>query len=294
LIVGGLLLSGLGLPRVSFAVTGCTNANLTGTYNAQIASGNLMNVLNTVNGTASTTTSTSGSGTSSSGTTSTSPAGLGNNPSSLSGQIPGLGRFFFDGNGNIVGLSSSNLNVTIGSYSVASDCSATIKLNSGRTFIAMVAAGGARVLFLESSGSGTAGELDLSVSACNATDNPQSFAFSYFGAQQAASTASSSSTPSSSGMFQDISAVGSLTLDGQGAFTIQEWVSSANGAAQLANASGTYAIGADCGIKLTFKSSDPNAPAAFRGLLVSGSSGLIMVQTDQNTADLVPGTLVSQ
>lgn len=289
LIVGGVLLSGLGLPRVSYAVTGCSNANLRGIYNAQISSGSLMNVLNTVNGS----TTTSGGTTSSSGSTTTTPAGLGSNPSSLSGPTPGLGRFFFDGNGSIVGLSSANVNVPIGSYTVASDCSATVKLNSGRTFIAVVAAGGARVLFLESSGSGTAGELDLSVSACNAADNPQSFAFSYFGAQRAASTAGTSGTAAGS-MFQPAAAVGSLALDGQGAFTMKEWFSSATGTAQLANASGTYAIGADCSIKLTFQTSDKGAPVAFRGLLVSGSSGLIMVQTDQTATDLVPGTLISQ
>ena len=44
---GGL---GLGVPRVSYAITGCSNVNLSGTYNAQVSSTNFMSVLNALNG----------------------------------------------------------------------------------------------------------------------------------------------------------------------------------------------------------------------------------------------------
>ena len=50
-IAGGLLICSLGMPRVSFGISGCTNAYLTGTYNATIASANVTNVLNTLNST---------------------------------------------------------------------------------------------------------------------------------------------------------------------------------------------------------------------------------------------------
>ena len=153
-MVTGLLVC-LGLPRASFGISGCTTGYLTGTYNAQISSTNFMNVLNTLNSTAATGSGKGGaqaldaslppfggptgfgtgmppaagasdSGGTTGGTT-VNLGGFGNNPNSLSGQTPGLGRFFFDGSGNIVGLAqgANTNNVIIGSYSVNSDCTAT-------------------------------------------------------------------------------------------------------------------------------------------------------------------------
>src|ERR1044071_1982789 len=69
-VLVGLLLFGLvlSLPQASYAVSGCTNAYLTGTYNAQVSSINLLNVLNTLNAAAGGSGSASGS-TSTGGTT---------------------------------------------------------------------------------------------------------------------------------------------------------------------------------------------------------------------------------
>jgi len=272
------LLSGLGVLRVSYAITGCTNAYLTGTYNAQISSANFMNVLNALN-TPAGSTSKSTTGGPASGTTSS---------------LPGLGQLFLDGNGNIVGTSASSPNMIIGSYTVNTDCTGTANLNSGQTFYIVVAANGAQAMFMESdaAGGGSVGVLDRSTTACIGPGSEESFAFSYFGAQAPTGT----STP----MFLPAAAVGSISLDGQGNFSMKEWVY-ANGSAMPVNAAGSYTIDYNCNLVLSFRpgsgattGSAANAPAALRGLLVSGSMGLILVQTDQAPTDLVPGTFVAQ
>jgi hypothetical protein len=128
--------------------------------------------------------------------------------------------------------------IVIGKYSVNDDCTATMSLNTGATFNAIVAANGTRVLFIESdsAGGGSIGELDLATTACIAGEGgPKTFAFNVFGAQQAsaqstgptttASVASIFGTNLSSGMsshdtvpvsvaFQPTSVLGSITLDG--------------------------------------------------------------------------------
>ena len=305
----GLILCVLGTPRNSFAITGCNNAYLFGYYNAQVSSTNFTNVLNAVNGASTSTGTTTGSGTTTGATTgSTSAAtGLGNNPGSLSGATPGIGRYFFDGNGNIIGaMSGGSASATLGTYSVNNDCSAKLTLNSGATFYAIVAQTGQTVLFVESdtAGGGAVGELDRSTNACIDTQSPQSFAFSYFGAQQAAAsttgtTTGGTTTTSSTPSFQAVSGIGALSLNGNGNFTMTEWLY-AGGSVKPVSASGTYAIGSDCSLQLTFAAptgattgSTGTQPVVFRGL-VNGTSGLLIVQNDQVTTDIVPGLLVSQ
>ena len=115
LALAGFLLCGLTLPQASYGITGCTNGNIMGVYNAQVSSANFTNVLNSINGSRArrhwynrhnrdyhntTTTAT------------TNPGGFGNNPNSISGKIPGLGRYFFDGNGNIAGVTAGSTNTS--------------------------------------------------------------------------------------------------------------------------------------------------------------------------------------
>ena len=129
---GGLLLCGLGLPIPSFAVGSCNNTNLVGTYNASLTSAAFANVVShreqyatsatsgtgTGTGTGTTTGTGTGTGTTApvrqqerrtttgtgTGTSSSSVAtGLVGNASSINGNVPALGRFYFDGNGNILG-----------------------------------------------------------------------------------------------------------------------------------------------------------------------------------------------
>lgn len=302
LILAGLLTFGLALPRASFAITGCTNANLTGTYDASITNANLMALVNPTTGGTGTGGGTSGGGTTgtsgTSTTTTVNPGGFGNNSASLSGAIPGLGRYFFDGNGNIVGLGMNNLNTTVGTYTVNTDCTATMKLNTGQSFAAVLADSGARVLFIESDSTspGIVGELNLAENACvpsGSTGTPTNFAFTFFGATRATSssgtTASAAATPAA--------AVGSISLDGQGGFTLRQW-SASSGTVQTVNANGTYTIGQDCSIRFTFVTpaggtTPTNLPANFRALLVNKSSGVLSVQPAAS-GDSLTGVFVNQ
>jgi hypothetical protein len=79
-----------------------------------------------------------------------------------------------------------------------------------------------------------------------------------------------------------VSAIGSITLDGAGNFTMTEFVFN-NGKATTspAHLKGTYSLGTTCTITLKFTGSDNNAiptPSSFNALLVSNTgSGLISV-----------------
>ena len=290
LVVAGFLLCGLTMPQASYAISGCTNARLTGTYNAQVSSASLMNVLNTLN---PTTTST---------TTSTLQGGFGNNTNSLSGAVPGLGRYFLDGNGNIDGVASGGVGyATIGSYTVNDDCTATMTLNSGQTFNALVVAGGARVLFIESdaSGAGAVGELDIAANACLFNGAPQTFAFNSFGAQQVTTSSGGTggTTTTTAATFQPTSALGSITFYGNGSFSMKEWLFS-SGSLQPLNATGTYTFGMNCSLQLTFNAatsattgSAATTPSPFQGQLVSSSSGFVVIPNGQN---FISATLTAQ
>jgi hypothetical protein len=65
-------------------------------------------------------------------------------------------------------------------------------------------------------------------------------------------------------------------------------------------ATGTYTFGMNCNLSLTFNQaaaatgSGGATPAAVQGILVSGSSGLLVFQTDQVATDIVTGQLVGQ
>src|SRR5689334_2880211 len=116
----------LGLPRSLPAITGCSNTLLSGTYNAQISSLPLQNLILAIGG---------ATGGSTSATNATS-SGFVNSSNSLSGKTPGLGRYFFDGTGNIVGQMTTgnrSMSTVVGTYSVSDDCTATLKLNTGET-----------------------------------------------------------------------------------------------------------------------------------------------------------------
>jgi hypothetical protein len=353
-VFAGLLLFGVGfgVPRAAYAVTGCTNASLSGTYNAQISSANFMSIVNALNGNTAGGTNTGGStgsacstgttanpgggffgpgtpttavppgGTTgsagtSSGTTTTSggttgavstPPGFGSNPLSLSGSVPDLSRFFFDGNGNIIGQSPSTapggvtVNVTAGSYSINNDCTAAIKLASGQNFNAIVVNGGDKVLFLQNdaNSAGVVGSLSRSTSACLNSGFSGSFGFSFFGAEPVAATGTTGAAAAAN--FSAFSAIGTLQLNSDGTFSMKQWTFQ-NGKMQPATATGTYAIGTDCGLSLTFAkpqggttgaagSTTFTAPVLFRGALVNPTSGTLVVQPD--TLTTVTGQFIQQ
>jgi hypothetical protein len=298
LFVAGLVYCGLGLglPRISYGITGCTNAYLTGTYNAQIASINFQSL-----GSSGGTTGSAATG------TAVANGGFGNNSNSFSGKTPGLGRFYLDGNGNILGFDNSiNTSTIIGSYSVNSDCTASLTLRSGQSFNAVVAQAGAQVQFIEtdSAGNGAVGSLLRSANAClSNADYPATLAFTFFGAQSVAGTAGATGatgTTDTSATVMPYSAVGSLTLENNQGFALKEWVFSA-GKLQTINTSGTYSVGFDCSLKLTINNSASAnggttgaalSPVAFQGLLVNKNGGVIALQPDAGTT--ITGSFVAQ
>lgn len=340
-VFGGLLLCGLGLglPQASYAITGCTNAYLTGTYNAQVSSTNFMSVLNSLNGNTSTTGGTSGStgsggstgstgggffgpgtpttatgaggSTGAVGTTTGSNPGFSNNPFSLNGSLPGTSRFFFDGNGNVVGQNPAatngvQANVNAGTYSVSSDCTATIKLVTGQSFNAVVVNGGAEVLFLQSDANsgGVVGTLQRSTNVCLSNQAfPASFGFSFFGAQPsaAATTGSTGGTASAAANFSAFSAIGSIQLNNDNTFQLKEWLFS-NGKVQTLNNVGSYSVSADCSLSLSFASGSGGTtgavgaglttPVTFRGALVNSVSGQLVLQPDAQTT--LTGQFIAQ
>jgi hypothetical protein len=264
---------GLGVPDVSYAVTGCTNANLIGTYTEEVANANMLNLLNSLN----TSTGTSTGGGSSTSTFVNSPF------------IPGSSspptQFYLDGQGNIVAQDSTAAGTTVGSYSVNTDCSASISLVNGNSFNAVLVAGGASVLYIQNNaGSGGAiGTLRRYTGTCLA-DVPQSLGFSFFGAQRVSTTSGSTGTGSTSApavTLYPVSAVGQLQLDGQGGFTMREWVYQ-YGKTTTTALSGTYTVGSDCGLSLTFAPSANGrtatvitAPLTFKGGLVNATGTFV-------------------
>src|SRR5689334_17128735 len=103
---GILLCAGtVGLPRAAYALSGCSNAHLTGTYTVQLANTNTLAVVNALNADPNTPAPPPPSG------------GFGNNPNSLGSVLPGIGRFYFNGSGAIIGqaMNSSGFtsNVTV-------------------------------------------------------------------------------------------------------------------------------------------------------------------------------------
>src|SRR5262245_3077379 len=260
----GLLLCGLlvAQPRRSEAASGCTNAFLNGTYNVQVENASIVNVLASIRA-------------ANSGQPLPPPptGGFGNNANSQGGQVPGLGRFFFDGTGAILGQvgsagqpppsdpsSSGNglpINVTVGSYSVNDDCSASLVLNAVGNFNAVVAAGGGQLLFLGSDG--LLGSMTRAANSCiPVLGSQQSFAFGAAGAQR---------TNGSNVTFAPYSTLGSVSLNPEGSFFLTAWTFTNNAVQQVA-ANGTFTLGIDCSLNLTYAEGTPATAPNLRGFYV--------------------------
>jgi hypothetical protein len=295
---GGILVFALGFCQPSFAVSGCNNGYLSGTYNAQVSSAAFSSVISTLNNSAGLTfgltpNATAGATTGSVGGT---VGGLVGNGASLNGNIPSLGRYFFDGNGGIVGLANyvPLTRSQVGTYSVNNDCTVNIKLSSGQTYGGVLVSQGQQVLFIESdvSGAGTTGTLSKSINYCVAPTGPQSFGFSYFGADAVLATPASGTAAAANSLltFQPYAAVGSVTLDGAGNFTMTAFSTTARGV-QLQNSHGAYTMRSDCSLQLTFAtdfSADGAStgaflpPLGFSGLLSDNGNGAAGVLSVQN------------
>jgi hypothetical protein len=189
-----------------------------------------------------------------------------NSPFGAKGSSPYAVQFYFDGQGNIVGPAST----IVGTYTVNTDCSATLSFVSGATFNAVLVSGGAGVLFMQNNaGSGGAvGTLQRYSGAC-AGNSPQSLGFSFFGAQKVSGTSAVTLNP--------VSAVGELQLNGQGGFVMQEWVYQ-YGKTTATTLSGTYTVGSDCSLSLTFASSSAASVTAPLTGRLSASTGTFIPQ----------------
>ena len=289
LVLSGLLSCGvmLSFPRVTSAAAGCSNVTVNGTYSVQIENLSLVGTLAVVNAPPAT------------GTNPSTPApvaptgGFGNHPNSLGGPTPGLGRFFFDGNGVIVGQTTAGAtNVNVGTYSVNYDCTATLRLDSGQSYNAIVTGGGNGVLFIETdtAGAGVVGRMTRSSNSCPSSIGPaSSFGFSLAGAQRMAA-ASSSGSPNSA--FKPYSTLGSVQLNSDGGFSLRSWQFS-NGTLQTVSSTGTYSIGNDCSVRLTFAPTATGSPSpiALRVFLVDQETGILTAQPD---ASKLTGSFVAQ
>jgi len=291
-----LCAGGLGLPRASYALTGCTNAHLTGTYSVQVGNSSIMALANTLNADPAATTPAPPPPT----------GGFGDNPNSLGGSMPGLGRFFLNGEGAVTGqmvnASGFTTNASVGTYSVNYDCTATISLTTGQRYNAIVADGGNRVLFVETdtAGIGIVGVMQRSANSCaGPVGSPLSFAFSSSGLQKVTPTSTGTGTGTGTGTtttpasrFALYSTIGSVTLNNDGSFSLRGWTT-ANGASQSVTTEGRYTISTDCSLRLTFNSpTAAGAPTSLRGFLSSDSTGLFSVQADTSTT--ITGELIVQ
>ncbi|HWC99559.1 MAG TPA: hypothetical protein VG456_22520 [Candidatus Sulfopaludibacter sp.] len=299
-VAGGLLLLTTTVPRNLYAITGCNNGYLSGTYNAQVSSAAFSNVISTLNNNAGLTLGL---------TPNIAPAsgGLVANGTSLVGNMAGLGRFYFDGNGGIVGLANYTpvLRALVGSYTINNDCTMTIKLNSGQAYGGVVVNQGQQVLFIEtdSAAAGLTGTLSKSINYCAPFTGQQSFGFTYFGADAILAGASTGSSSAQQFLtFQPYSAVGTVTVDGAGTFTMTAFSTTGSGVA-LQSSGGTYTMNSDCSLRLNFASSatgDATAggflpPLGFSGLLSSngnGAAGVLSVQNWQGGS--ASGTVIPQ
>jgi hypothetical protein len=302
-VMGALLACSLmlGTPRLSYAISGCNSGMLIGTYNTQSSNLNLLNVLNAMNA------PTPISATTTTSSTNNSSGGFGGNPGSLSGATPGLGRYYFDGNGNIVGVSTvggTSINTTVGTYSVNADCTGTAKITSGsQSFNLVVNTGGSHALFIEtdSAGAGAIGTLDRETSACIITGSSQTFAFEYSGGQAPSAssttggTTGGTTTTTTTPAFVAQSVLGTINVDGNGGFAMSAWVYNGSSVKQVTGV-GSYSIGTDCSLKLSFNAALTSGTGlpSIKSLLLNGSSGGLAVQADSSTSNIITGQFVAQ
>lgn len=274
LVVGGLLGFCLMMPAVLPAASGCTTAQLTGVYNAQATNIALQSVLK-------------GLPTLPPTTTTATVIGFTSNPNSLSGSLPGLGRYYLDGTGNVVGLTVATstvpaVNTTIGKYSVNVDCSGSVTLTSGAAYDVYLSGNGSTLQYVrtDSSAGGEIGVLRRA-SSCVNLNYPSGYTFEFEGSRN--QTATSGTTAQG-----PYSAIGSLSLNGSGVFTMSQSLYNASGV-QRSTSSGSYTVGNDCSVTLSFSSATGAsstgfvAPVSFRILMTDATGGLLSTQPDANT-----------
>jgi hypothetical protein len=273
----------LAMPQLLPAASTCYTTQLNGVYNVEATNVAVQNLLKPLPSNPPTTTA---------GTV----IGFTSNPNSLSGSVPGLGRYYLDGTGNVVGMTvaASNtpaVSTNIGKYSVNTDCSGNITLTSGAAYDIYLAGNGSTINYVRTDAS-SGGELGVltRVSACVNLNYPGTFTFTIEGNRV--------QTPTGGTAAQGIySTIGSLSLNGSGMFTMSQSLYNASGI-QRSTSSGTYTVGGDCSVSLSFSSatgaSSSNfvAPTSFKLLMIDATTGFISTQPDSTTT--LTGTLIAQ
>src|SRR5690349_10888626 len=115
----GLLLTALAAPAAWSAGSGCVNGELLGVYDAQLSNINTQTIIQSL-----------ATATSTTATTPSKATGFAGSDNSLSGNVPAMGRYYLDGNGNIIGVSTGKVqfNLAVGKYTVNTDCTGRITL----------------------------------------------------------------------------------------------------------------------------------------------------------------------
>ena len=273
-VVGGLFGCLFMFHGMLQAASGCSTGQFFGTYNVQVSSIGFQGAITLPP------------------TTTAAPViGFANNPNSLSGKIAGLGRYYFDGTGNIIGVTAASstspaVALNVGTYSVNLDCSASAKFTSGASYDMYLAATSQEALYVRTDALGGS-EFGIlrRAGACFALNGTYTF--------QVGGVSTQSPTGGPTGAYA-YSAAGSLALDGIGNFNLaQSLVTSAG--PQKSTASGTYTVGGDCSVTLKFNAPANSAfvvPASFKILMIDSTTGMIALQPD--STNTLTGTLVGQ
>ncbi len=262
-VAGGLLISGLSLPQAAFAISGCSNASLRGTFDVQITNLGLQNFVQSLDQ-----------------STATAPSGLTANDNSLIGNQAASGRFLFNGNGSIVGAATvpkgaHSFNTPIGSYKINTDCSGMVTIGSAKYDI-VVTKPGKSALFLEtdSAGAGTLGTLMRS-GACTKVVPGSSYVVSF------------SSVTTSGTIYTPYSELDTVTLLGNNVANIASTVYENGKVTQSANTA-SYSIGADCTLSVKV-----NGGGTYSGVISNNGAGSLTYTPDQKTS-AASGTLEAQ
>jgi hypothetical protein len=274
LLVGGLFGCLFMFHGMLQAASGCNTGQLFGTYNVEVGSIGFQGAI-TLPPT----------------TTTAAVIGFANNPNSLSGKIAGLGRYYFDGTGNIIGVTAASstspaVTLNVGTFSVNTDCSASVKFTSGAAYDLYLANNGQQAVYVRTDPLGGS-EFGILRGAGSCVNLNGSYTFQVGGV----STQSPTSGPTGAYAY---SAAGTLALDGIGNFNLaQSLVTSAG--PQKSTASGTYTVGGDCSVTLKFNSTGNSSfviPASFKILMIDSSTGMVAVQPD--STNTLTGTLTGQ
>jgi hypothetical protein len=289
LAVKGLIICGLMSPAAWSAASGCVNGQLLGLYNAEVLNTNTQSLLQDANAAVSTAAAAAGTA----ATTASKAPGLAGSDNSLTGNTPALGRYYLDAAGNIIGLSTgkTQANLAVGKYTVNTDCTGRITLNSGAAYDFVVSNGGRDITYVrtDADGGGNVGVLRRAGS-CLSLSYPNGFTFAVAGGSKQSDSKGNSA-------FAPYSLIGVLNVNGNGSFNLSESVFKTGGVVR-STAQGTYTVGADCSLSLKFSttaganSTNFVAPSSFRVLMVNSSTGLLAIQPDSNTT--LTGTLSAQ